>query len=113
MSYLYVGMWADGYWNGYGRLIEVSGDVYEGFFQMNAFHGYGTKYCRDGQVLTGYFEQTVFKGQYYHPPKLPIVDEEFTLVPIKTNKFISFRQQAKERARGKSINRYEPRRPTA
>ena len=39
--------------NGYGKLIFVSGDVYEGYYKDDLMHGQGFYYWNDGSKYDG------------------------------------------------------------
>lgn len=50
---LYEGLFIDGKWNGYGRLIWEDGHYYIGEFRDGFYHGHGKLVMENGQVLEG------------------------------------------------------------
>lgn len=59
---LYEGMFVDGLWNGFGRLLYEDGHFYIGEFKNGYYHGYGKLYLNNGEVMEGGWKMSQFQG---------------------------------------------------
>ena len=60
----YVGEWENDKFNGKGRLISISGDYYEGYFNMGIIEGYGIFYSNNEKYeYNGEFQDNKFHGK--------------------------------------------------
>ena len=59
---IYEGMFVDGLWNGYGRLIYEDGHYYIGEFRDGYYHGSGKLYMNGGLLKEGQWKFSQFIG---------------------------------------------------
>lgn len=57
---LYEGLFINGKWNGYGRLLWEDGHYYIGEFHDGYYHGHGKLVMENGQVFEGKWENSQF-----------------------------------------------------
>lgn len=57
---LYEGMFIEGQWNGFGRLLWQDGQYYIGEFRYGYYHGYGKLVLRNGQTYQGLWKYSSY-----------------------------------------------------
>lgn len=56
-KYFYLGSWLNDQKSGFGKEIDLLGNVYEGSFKEDKYHGFGKYIYKDGVVYSGKFEK--------------------------------------------------------
>jgi hypothetical protein len=62
VGFRYEGGWADGQFEGNGRMILPNGDEYTGAFRAGKAHGEGTHFQSDGEIYAGHFKDGLRNG---------------------------------------------------